>query len=181
MGQQPDVNHRFLYEGMLITPLILSVIMFKNVYKDSYIIKALLEGGADINYAEQNTGLTALMICSYLESEQNASHLMTILCETVSSPNLNQLDFGLNTALHHAALNNKQTLCEYLIGLKVFADLRNSDKQLPVDMATEDELVTYLSTLMKKSTKKIKKAKKFKKEILDFQTKYEMHTRATGI
>jgi len=100
---------------MLITPLILAVIMFKSVYKDSYIIKALLESGADINYAEQNTGLTALMMCSYLENEQNACHLMTILCETVSSPNINQADFGLNTALHHAALNNKQTLCEYLI------------------------------------------------------------------
>jgi len=104
-----------MYEGMLINPLLYSVIMFKSVYKDSYIIKALLEGGADINYAEQNTGLTALMMCSYLESEENACHLMTILCETVASPNLNQTDFGINTALHHAAWKNKQTLCKYLI------------------------------------------------------------------
>lgn len=120
-GQHADVNQKFLFDDMLLSPLLFAIRCFKNDQGDTAIIEALLKNYADINHAEERTGFTCLIMCCHLVNAADALKLVKLLCEHQNFKgqarivNIDAQDVGLNTPLHHAALTGKLAVCKYLI------------------------------------------------------------------
>lgn len=195
-GQQADVNQKFLYDDMMLSPLLFAIRCYHTGQGDTAIIKALLSNYADINYAEEHTGFTCLIMCCHLVNEADALKVAQLLCEHTNYENQPRMvnvdaqDIGLNTPLHHAALTNKLSVCQYLMAQKVNTTLKNRDELLAIDLASADDVIAFLSQHQTKQDKKPKKSKKmieklssaFRRgpknsdtQVFDFEAKYAAH------
>jgi len=118
------------------------------------LIKELLKNYADVNYAEENSGFTPLIMACHLNNEQDAIRVIETLCNhrhTEDQPrlvNVDFQDFAMNTALHHAAITNKFHLCKYLVEVqKAELSLKNNQDKLAVELTSSDDVKAYLDPL----------------------------------
>lgn len=70
--KRADVNQKFMYDDMMLSPLLFAIRCFKNDQSDTSIMKALLQSYADINHAEEKTGFTCLIMSCHLVNESDA-------------------------------------------------------------------------------------------------------------
>lgn len=57
---------------MILTPLLWAIYCSKKETRTSKMVELLLKYGANPNFQEPKTGMTALMMCCHIESENDA-------------------------------------------------------------------------------------------------------------
>lgn len=129
-----------------------------------------MENYADLNSREERTGFTPIMMACHLNTESDSLRIIKMLCKHRHYPDQPQLvdvdaqDLALNTALHHAALTNKLSVCEYLINTQnVKIGVKNQEKQQAIDLTTSEDVEKFLSNYQTKSENSVKKQGKFGK------------------
>lgn len=150
MGRQADINCTCEHEGQNLSPLILAV---KSAHQatDLKTIKYLLEKYADVNFTEERTGLTALMITCLEQNDGMGLEIIKVLTEhrhlegSSCLVNFNMTDRDGHTALHFAAMSNKREICKYLVQVAIMdVHAQNVDGQTPKDLAKDKEVVKVL-------------------------------------
>ena len=140
------------------------------------MVEMLLKYGANPNYQEPKTGMTALMMCCHVGSEMEAFGIAQVILSKKWSTNKNQQDIGHNTALHHAVMGDKLRVCKLLVREQVDLELKNRDKMLAIDVANkkQKDLVEYLSQYQKinKKAQRIKKYVSLSPAKILFKTRY---------
>ena len=79
--KRADVNQKFMFDDMMLSPLLFAIRCYKVNQGESVIIEKLLENYADINHAEEKTGFSCLIMCCHLVNEADALKLIKLLCE----------------------------------------------------------------------------------------------------
>ena len=88
---------------------------------DTFIIELLVRNYADMNFREQKTGFNPISMACHLNTEQDALLIIKLLCDhryyqgQERIIDVNSADAIGSTCLHHAALTNKLSVCQYLI------------------------------------------------------------------
>lgn len=84
--KRADVNQKFQYDDMTLSPLLFAIRCYKNDQGDTSIMESLLKSYADINYAEEKTGFTCLIMSCHLMNESDALKIIKLLCEHKNYP-----------------------------------------------------------------------------------------------
>ena len=85
------------------------------------IIQTLISNYADLNFKEEKTGFSPIMMACHLNTENDAMRIIMLMANHTFYANqsrivdFNAQDIVFNTCLHHAAHTNKMNLCKYLV------------------------------------------------------------------
>lgn len=127
---------------------------------DTFIIELLLRNYADLNFKEQKTGFNPITMACHLNTEQDALLIIKLLCShryyegQTRIIDVNFKDLIGNTCLHHAALTNKLSVCQYLIqDQEADTSIVNQEGLLPIDLTSTKEVELFLSKYMQKGSK----------------------------
>jgi serine/threonine protein kinase len=130
----------------------LAIQTFRENQDETGIIEELVKNYADLNFREEKTGFTPIMMASHLNTEGDAIRIVKLLCahkyyeDQPRIVDIDARDAVQNTCLHHAAISNKLNLCKYLIEMeKADLTLKNLEGELAIDLTTADEVENYLS------------------------------------
>jgi len=166
-GFNADVNFTIATDenGLALSPLNLAIQAYRD--NDDKIILELLKNYADVNGQEENFGFVPLIMACHMTNEQDALHIIKILCSHTFYQgqerlcNINVQDNAGNSALHHAALTNKLELTKYFIEeLQISTALENGDNQAAIDVTSDAAIEAYLATYQQKKAQEEDKQKK---------------------